>query len=132
MGRPSKLTDELTDQLAAIFREGQTSIESACALVGITGRTFHKWMKRGQEDDPEYVQFVQTIEKARAQAVQGYLGVIKNAADSGTWQAAAWWLERVLPAQYGRKTTVETISTDAFMAKVAELEAELDELDADA
>lgn len=125
MGRPTKLSDELTDQLAAIFRDGQTSIESACALVGISRSTYHKWMK-------EFPDFSDAIEKARAEAVQGYLGVIKNAADSGTWQAAAWWLERVLPAQYGRKTTVETISTDAFMAKVAELEAELDELDADA
>lgn len=123
MGRPSKLTDELTDQLADIFRGGQTSIESACALVGIRRSTYHDWMNKNPD-------FSDKIEKARAEAVQGYLEVIKQAAHNGTWQAAAWWLERVLPNQYGRKTTVETITTDAFMAKVAELEAELDELDA--
>jgi transposase-like protein len=118
MGRPTKLTEGLTEQLAAIFREGQTSIESACALVGISRSTYHKWMN-------EYSDFSDTIQKARAEAVQGYLQVIKDAASDGTWQAAAWWLERVLPTQYGRKTTIETISTDALVARLEELERDL-------
>lgn len=126
MARPTKLTDKLTADLGAIFREGQTSIDTACALVGISAKTYHEWMRR---EEPAFREFRQSIEKARAEAVQGYLGVIKHAAHNGTWQAAAWWLERVLPDQYGRKTTVETITTDAFMRKVAELEAEFDDAD---
>lgn len=122
MGRPSKLTPELTNQLAAIFREGQTSIESACASVGVAPSTYYKWMN----DEPE---FSETIEKARADAVQGYLQVIKRAADTGTWQAAAWWLERVLPNQYGRRTTTEVITRDQFMETVKQLEAEFADTD---
>lgn len=122
MGRPSKLTEELTMTLVDVFERGQTSIASACALVGIGERTYHTWMRR---DEPEYVQFQQRIEKARAQAVQTYLEVIHSAAQNGTWQAAAWWLERVLPEQYGRKTTVETITRDALVADLERMEAEL-------
>lgn len=123
MARPTKLTDELTEQLVGIFTEGQTSIETACALVGIGPRTYYDWMANNP-------QFSQTIRKARAQAVQGYLQIISTAAKNGTWQAAAWWLERVLPEQYGRKTTVETITRDALVAEVARLEEELAENDA--
>ena len=101
------------------FSGRQTSIESACAYVRIGTSTYYDWMRTKPE-------FSEAIKKARAEAVQGYLRTIKTAADNGTWQAAAWWLERVLPDQYGRKTTVETLTTDAFMRKVAELEAELD------
>lgn len=124
-GRPSKLTPELTEQLVIIFRQGQTSIESACSLVGIGARTFHTWMTAEGE---EYLQFQQTIKRARAEAVQHYLDVIHRAAQDH-WQAAAWWLERVLPDQYGRKTTVETITRDALVAEIAKLEAELGEND---
>jgi hypothetical protein len=130
MGRPSKLTDELTDQLCNVFTRGQTSIESACALVGISKRTYHAWMERGRNGDPDYEHFLHSIEKSRAQAVQSYLDVIHNAAMNGTWQAAAWWLERVLPEQYGRKTTVETITRDLLLEEVAKLEAEMSDAEA--
>ena len=129
MGRPTKLKPELTEALVSIFERGQTSIDSACHLVGIGPRTFHAWMERGRDGDPEYTQFQQAIEKARAGAVQSYLEVIHTAAQNGTWQAAAWWLERVLPEQYGRKTTVETISRDLLVFEIQKLEAELAEND---
>lgn len=118
MARPSKLTPELTDKLVEVFRIGQTSIESACAHVGIHPATYYRWMNENSE-------FCEVIEKARADAVLGYLAVIRKAANSGQWQAAAWWLERVLPEQYGRKVTTEVITRDKFMETVAALEAEL-------
>lgn len=125
MGRPTKLSPEITEVLVGVFAKGQTSIDSACAYAGIGARTFYQWMEKGRAGDETYTQFVQDIEKARASAVQSYLNVIHEAAQNGTWQAAAWWLERVLPAQYGRKTTVETISRDALEADIARLESQL-------
>jgi hypothetical protein len=131
VSRPSKLTDEITEVLDTVFRQGQTSIASACDYVGITERTYHNWMHRGAEGNPDYVQFFQTMKKARAVAVQDYLGVIQDAAHAGHWQAAAWWLERVLPEQYGRKTTIETISRDLIASEIAKLEAQLADNDAE-
>lgn len=131
MGRPTKLNEELTEALVGIFERGQTSIESACAYVGITPKTFHSWMSKGREGLDPYSDFLHAIEKARAAAVQSYLEVIHTAAQNGTWQAAAWWLERVLPEQYGRKTTVETISRDVLESEIARLEAQLADNDAD-
>ena len=33
--------------------------------------------------------------------------IIQQAAGNGQWQAAAWWLERSMPNQYGRKIQAE-------------------------
>lgn len=129
IGRPTKLNDELTDKLVDVFSRGQTSVESACAYVGIGKRTFYDWMARGRDGEEPFAQFSHAIEKARASAVQGYLDVIHNAAQNGTWQAAAWWLERVLPEQYGRKTTVDLITRDVLVAELERMEAELAEND---
>ncbi len=118
MGRPTKHSPELQSRLVEVFRLGQTSIEDACAYVGIARSTYHRWMQDNQD-------FSDAIQKARAEAVVGYLAVIRKAANSGQWQAAAWWLERVLPEQYGRKVTTEVITRDKFMETVAALEAEL-------
>lgn len=126
MGRPSKLTDELVATLEGVFSRGQTSIETACDYVGISRSTYFRWMS---ETDAKYLDFQDTMKRARATAVQGYLDVIHNAAQNGTWQAAAWWLERVLPDEYGRKTTVETISTDHLEREVQRLEDQLREND---
>lgn len=123
MGRPSKLTPDLQARLVEIFQIGQTSIETACDYVGIGTTTYHRWMQENRE-------FRDAIQKARAEAVTGYLAVIRKAANSGQWQAAAWWLERVLPAQYGRKSQVEVLTPDVIEREIARLEAELADNDA--
>lgn len=125
MGRPTLLSDEVEARLIEAFKIGQISIPSACHYAGISERTYYDWMKKGREGDPRYLQFSQDIEKARAEAVMVNLAVIRKAAQNGQWQAAAWWLERVLPKEYGRKTTVDVISRDALMAELERLEAEL-------
>jgi transposase-like protein len=120
MARPSKHTPELQAALVEVFRVGQTSIEAACQYVGIAPSTFYEWMKTKPE-------FAEAIQKARSEAVLGYLAVIRKAAQSGQWQAAAWWLERVLPAEYGRRSQVEVITIDLVEREIARLEAELAE-----
>lgn len=126
MGRPSLLSDEVQARLVEAFNLGQVSIATACAYAGIAERTYYVWMAKGREGQEPYEQFMQAIEKARADAVMINLAVIRKAAQAGHWQAAAWWLERVLPAQYGRKTQVEVITLDLVESEIRRLEAELD------
>ena len=58
-------------------------------------------MSRWAADDPD---LAARIEQAEAVAIRDRLAVITKAADSGTWQAAAWFLERRYPEQWGRRT----------------------------
>jgi hypothetical protein len=55
--------------------------------------------------DPElFADFLEGIERAEADAHARNLMLIQQAATGGTWQAAAWFLERRYPEQYARRT----------------------------
>ena len=44
------------------------------------------------------------IVRLRAEAVVRAVAQIQKAAHQGDWKAAAWWLERALPAKYGKQS----------------------------
>jgi hypothetical protein len=46
------------------------------------------------------------------------IGIIQTAAQNGTWQAAAWYLERTNPKKWGRHDTVEVTGTDGGAIQV--------------
>jgi hypothetical protein len=51
--------------------------------------------------------FRDAVEKAEADAEVRYSAQVAKAATDGTWQAAAWWLERRRHTDYGRKDRVD-------------------------
>jgi len=108
MGRPSKLTQEVQDRVVAALRGGNY-METAARYAGIDESTLHRWIAKGKEDDASepYQEFCKAVEKARAEAEVRNLHLIQNAASGGTWQAAAWFLERSFPGRWGRREKVE-------------------------
>ena len=100
MGRPSKLNDETETKLLQAIQLGSTHA-MACAYAGIGERTFYDWMSRN-------VQFKQKIKEAEAKGAVTWLAKIEKAATDGSWQAAAWKLERRYPNDYGRRDGVRT------------------------
>ena len=132
MGR-SKLTDNSQQVIVDAILLGMYQ-EQAALLAGIHRGTFYRWMERGQtglpEDEP-YRDFRDAVEKARAEAEARKLKAIHIAADTGTWQAAAWWLERSFPKRWGRKVEHTVITRDELLealdAEIALLEAEANE-----
>jgi transposase len=78
-------------------------IETSCAAAGISKQTFYSWKEKGEEDpDSAYGEFLELVERARAQAEAANLRIIRKAA-TDSWQAAAWLLERVYPERYGQR-----------------------------
>jgi hypothetical protein len=69
--------------------------EHAAAYGGIAQSTLYEWLKAKPE-------FSEALKAAEARAVVGWLAKIEKAASEGTWQAAAWKLERRHPDVYGR------------------------------
>jgi len=94
MARPTKRNPAVEDQILRALAAGQARWPAA-ALAGISGNTLSRWIS---DDDA----FALEVQRAEAQAVATALGTITKAAASGTWQAAAWWLERRYPAEWGR------------------------------
>jgi hypothetical protein len=74
-----------------------------------------------------YVDFVEAVEKARAQSEMRNVGLIQKAAVDGTWQASAWWLERSFPKRWGRSDRVEHTGADGGPLEVQVTMDELEE-----
>lgn len=116
--KPQKIT--VADAIVQALRAG-AYIEDAAEAAGVGESTVYAWIKRGQEYAPDlakglasvpashrpYVEFAEAVEKARASAVVFNIALIRQAAIAGNWKAAAWWLERTRPGQYGRQIRVD-------------------------
>lgn len=104
-------------------------INQACAMVGIAESTYHYWRKTAEEIEDQVqdgsieeddltesdlllLEFLESVKRARAEAEAFHLKNIREAGDTGSWQASAWWLERSFPDRWGRKDRVEVTGKD--------------------
>lgn len=138
MGRPTKLTPTVRDRIVAAIQAGNYA-EIAAQYAGVGKTTYYRWMELGAaEDAPEmYREFRHAVESARSEAEIRNVALIQRAANEGTWQAAAWYLERTAWQRWGRRTVVtgddggpvrvEVSAKDALREKLASmLEPEAD------
>jgi len=93
------------------LREG-VSQRAAALAVGLNPELLADWLWKGRrwpEKYPEYATLVEEIEVVKAECQRDMVNVIVNTAKSGapnTWQAAAWYLERTDPENWGRRDKV--------------------------
>lgn len=105
-GRPTSFNQERAERLLLAVRGGNY-LETACSYAGIGYTTLRRWVAKADDPDapPEYQEFKEALEKARADAEVGALAKIQKAASEGAWQASAWYLERSRPEKWGRRDT---------------------------
>ena len=65
-----------------------------------------------------FLQFLQRVEQARAEAIAKKVAVIANSGVDGDWRAAAWWLERQVSDEFGKTDRVEIGGTNGDAIKV--------------
>jgi hypothetical protein len=134
MGRPSKLTAELREQIIYLILEGNY-IETACQAVGVSPVTYHRWIARANnaeakatelltdaelernpdavydKSDPAdwlYLDFRHAIKTAEAFAETEQVRKWVRAAEYGAaWQAFAALLERRHPSRWRRRMGVD-------------------------
>jgi transposase len=117
-GRQTKLTPEVQDRIVAALRAGNYQ-ETAARYAGISEDTFYEWLKRGKEEPGSaYSEFSEAVEKAKADAEVRDVALIDKAAHDGSWQAAAWKLERKFPNKWGRVNRTEISGPDGAAVKV--------------
>ncbi len=137
--RPTKLTPETVSALCEALRAG-AYLETASRAAGVAPSTLHGWLRRGkiaeereelQADEVPFLELVEAVKKAQAVAELEALRVIREAAERGSWQAAAWFLERSNPAGWSRavrptipdeqnweKVNTSTDARETLMAKL--------------
>lgn len=117
-GRPSKLTDELQEEMARLVETGNY-LDTAAACCGINRDTFYEWMRRGAREKAAgrntlYTRFSDRMKMAEAKAEALTLTRLR-AAGREHWQADAWFLERTRPKRFGRWQRVDVGEGDDEM-----------------
>lgn len=101
---PRKYNEEVHEKIVDAIREGNNKTV-AFKLAGLYEGTAFDWITMGErnpEKYPEYVKLKEDIVQAEAEFEATRVALVKTAADTGTWQAAAWFLERKNPEEWGR------------------------------
>ncbi len=107
-GRPSYLDNPkvLRAFIAALKASGSTETAIRCSAIG--RNTFYAWQKkyRDGERDGGHVKanlfdFMEQVETTLGERKKAYEKLIYAHARTN-WSAAAWWLERRFPEEYGR------------------------------
>lgn len=82
-------------------------VEEACAYAPITQDTYYRWIREGKAiqdkviagedltvEEKQIAEISEALKEAEMAGQHAALAVIREAAKNGTWQAAAWFLER--------------------------------------
>ena len=144
-GRPKGTTvlldDVKRDELINLIVLGMP-VNKAVAMVNISESSFYNWMSRGmverdrlatipdakpKPDEKIYLDFLESLTRARAEAIAKKVAVVSSAASQGDWKASAWWLERQVPEDFGRIDKQEVLSHSVSEVRVTVTMGELQE-----
>jgi hypothetical protein len=122
--KPPKVTDQKVQDLIKALEYGNY-MDVACKIAGVGVTSVYRWLNEGAEEanriaaglEPDsdratYIEVMQAIEKARSEAEARNVAIIQRTAQEGTWQAAAWWLERTRPNKWGRYVRTEATAPE--------------------
>jgi hypothetical protein len=103
------------------------SFSIAAAHAGIHRETLRRWLTWGAEGkSPEFTDFLHRCESARATFEATRVDIVKKAGDDGEWTAAAWWLERFEPEQYGKRQVMRHEKVELPKVWTVEIEGAVD------
>jgi transposase len=122
-GRLPKLDARVEKEIVDAVRAG-AFLHEAAAAAGISRSTLHRWIQRGEDPngEPLYRDFRDAVTRARAQAHVAAVAVIRRAMPDD-WKAAAFYLERRDPQNWGRRT-----AHDVRIEESSEVDREIAEL----
>lgn len=108
--RKGKLNPQIQEAICNEIKRG-TPITSACLIAGISKDTYYRWYHKGEKAKTgKFKEFYNKIEEAKAYAISLRVENIRKAGRNGSWQADAWWLERMDPENFSRKDHVNVKS----------------------
>jgi hypothetical protein len=116
--KPPSLNDEKIKNLLGALNTGHY-MNRACSIANVAPSTVYWWLDEAKkiqarlEDDQDisvrdeaYLAVAEKINQAKEAAAHRALHTIQLAASAGTWQAAAWYLERTDAEHYARRTQI--------------------------
>jgi hypothetical protein len=96
-GRKSLLNAKLEKQICGLLSDG-VPIGATCDCVGISTRTYHGWIEKGEADPTSlYAHFMRATMRARGEARAVLVRKIKASDD---WRAHSWLLSHCWPQEF--------------------------------
>lgn len=105
MGRKTKLTPEITNQICNLIEKG-LPYSFVCEAVGIHKDTFYDWMKKGEAGKKEFSDFSDSVNRSKANFALKCLERVNQAADNGSVFCATWLLEKRFPEEFGKRENI--------------------------
>jgi predicted DNA-binding transcriptional regulator YafY len=108
-----------------------TALEAGCtrraaaSAADVHHATLYRWMDADAT-------FRDAVEKAENVAEARATTLVIKAAYEGQWTAAAWWLERRRPDNYGKRVAIDVSIRDEIAKMAAEYGVDADEAIAEA
>jgi hypothetical protein len=132
-GRKTALLQADLEQTLLDYIRIGTPVRVAVASAGVSNQTFYSWINRGMaererlklvegaKNNPSeviFLEFLDKVERAKAEAITKKVAVIAKSGNDGDWRAAAWWLERQMPEEFGKTDRVEIGGTNGEAIKI--------------
>jgi hypothetical protein len=124
VARPSVLTPERRERIESELADG-IPIAIVAQNVGVGRSTLHEWLSSGRvvrrvtSADPAPLELVQgspaengspdSLEERLRDVEPGLVAVLVNAAQRGSWQSAAWLLERIDPSRWAKPSRTRAL-----------------------
>jgi hypothetical protein len=90
MARPSKYAEGVAGTVTRAAAVG-VPLSAAAGIAGVSASTLYAWKAK-------FPEFRDQLDQAHAAAVGKAVRVLDESTD---WRAAAWWLERQCPQEFG-------------------------------
>lgn len=131
--KPALIIEQERESVLLDYIRIGVPVKKAVVAAGISEKSFYNWLARGQNErerlatvpnakaditEGVFVQFLQRVEQARGEAIAKKVAVVAKSSVEGDWRAAAWWLERQLPEEFGRTDKVELAGNNGDAIKV--------------
>jgi hypothetical protein len=116
-GRPTKYTPATVGKFCRAVADG-LSYKMAAAAAGISHESVCQWQR-------QFPEFSERVQLAIAKAEIALVRSIRRTAAKGTWQAAAWLLERRDPERWGRRDRLHAQITTPGCPSATPIPAEI-------
>lgn len=149
-GPRPKDPEKKLQRIKKIIKDIATAVENgmnytaAARAAGVNPRTYYYWKESAEGGEEPFASLWPQIENARS---RGLAKCAKRVMDAGTqdWRAAAWMLERRDPKNFGKRehqtvehsgqvnteVSIAEMSTKERLARIAELEKKIKEMERD-
>jgi hypothetical protein len=101
MPPPLQLTEEVATKIIQQIQLG-TPRKYAARAAGIDQTTFNRWLRQGASGEEPFASFAARVDEAVATAIARSARQV-HAQGRDDWRAAAWYLARTAPDEFGDK-----------------------------